>query len=219
MNITPAVLPHSFEEITEKLSRVEGLTTHIQIDLCDGVFGRERTWLPQGNETLPSGFTYEFDIMLNDWNLYTMHALTLGAKSIVAHVDTFSDSDLESLVAMIAPHSAGLGIAVSNDKSLEFHADMVRKARTLYSHVFIQVMGIRNIGEQGQPFDEETVSRVTALKAQFGDVRLQVDGGIIPQTELLVKQAGADTVVVGSDIFGSADSAGEIGRLSQVGNE
>jgi hypothetical protein len=45
MQITPAVLPHTFNEITDKLSRIEGLATRVQIDICDGVFGREKTWL------------------------------------------------------------------------------------------------------------------------------------------------------------------------------
>jgi pentose-5-phosphate-3-epimerase len=59
MRITPAVLPHTFDEITEKLSRVEGLATRVQIDICDGVFGREKTWMPAGTEILPEGFDYD----------------------------------------------------------------------------------------------------------------------------------------------------------------
>lgn len=216
MNITPAILPHSFEEIQEKLSRVENLATRVQIDLCDGVFGREKTWLPEGTETLPPGFSYEFDIMLNDWRLYTMHAITIGATCIVAHVDLFTDEDMETLVSIVAPRSVALGIAVSNDKSLELHADMIRKAKALYSNVFIQVMGIRNVGEQGQMFDEESVARVAALKQQFGDMDVQVDGGMTPETVARVANAGAETVVVGSYIFGSEDAGGSIKRLESI---
>src|SRR3989344_9301663 len=108
MNIKPAILPHSFEEIIEKLSRVEGISLLVQIDICDGVFGREKTWLPNGTETLPSGFKYEFDVMVNDWNIYIPNCLLLGATSIVAHVDLFSDEDIANLVGIIAPHSVAL---------------------------------------------------------------------------------------------------------------
>jgi ribulose-phosphate 3-epimerase len=216
MNITPAILPHSFEEITEKLSRVEGLVTKVQIDLCDGVFGREKTWLPIGNETLPSSFSYEFDIMLNDWRESVLHCLTLGATAIVAHVDMFTDEDMATLVGMVAPHNAMLGIAVSNDKGLDFHADMVRKATALYPQVYIQVMGILKIGEQGQFFEETTPERVLRLKQQFGSLQVQVDGGITPETAKLVLASGADTVVVGSYIFGGEDAGGAIERLSTI---
>ncbi|MFA5132060.1 MAG: hypothetical protein WC444_01885 [Candidatus Paceibacterota bacterium] len=218
MQITPAILPHNFEELIEKLSRVEGLVSKVQIDLCDGVFGREKTWLPEGTEVLPSSFSYEFDIMLDTWQLHTLHALSLGAKSIVAHVDMFTDEDLSTLVGMVSPHSAALGIAVSNDKGLDFHADMIRKARTLYPHVFIQVMGIVNIGEQGQSFDENTPGRVKALKQQFGDVHIQVDGGITLETGKLVRQAEADTLVVGSYIFGRDDAGASLEEINAAVN-
>lgn len=219
MNITPAILPHSFEEVQEKLSRVENIAQRVQIDLCDGVVGRERTWLPEGTETLPEGFSYEFDIMLDDWKLYTMHAITIGATRIVAHVDTFSDEAIETLISIAGPRDVEIGVAVSNDTSLEVHAEMIRKIKALHSKVFIQVMGIRNIGEQGQVFDNECVERTKALKQQFGDMSIQIDGGITPETAQLVANAGAETAVVGSYIFGGEDAGGAFSRLDAIVQE
>jgi ribulose-phosphate 3-epimerase len=217
MNVIPAVLPHSFEEIAEKLSRVEGIAQTIQIDLCDGVFGREKTWLPLGTEMLPPNFSYEFDVMLNDWRESMLHALALGATSIVAHVDMFSDEDITTLVSIVAPHACALGVSVSNDKSLEFHAEMIRKIKVLYPNIFIQVMGIKQIGEQGQVFDEEAPARIKTLKQQFGDIKVQVDGGITEVSAKLVFDAGASAVVVGSYIFGGSDAGAAIGTLSAIG--
>ncbi len=217
MTIIPAILPHSFDEIAEKLSRVEGISNKVQIDLCDGIFGREKTWLPEGTEKLPEGFVYEFDIMLDDWKLSMMHAITIGAKYIVAHVDMFTDEDIETLISIVGPRMVTLGVAVSNDKSLDFHAEMIRKIRVVYPSLFIQVMGIQKIGEQGQVFDEESVERVRALKQQFGDIMIQVDGGMMPETAAKVLTAGAETIVVGSYIFGGEDAGGAIERLSAVG--
>lgn len=214
MQVTPAILPHTFEEITEKVTRIDGLLSKIQIDLCDGVFGREKTWLPAGDEILPSGFAYEFDMMVDDWRTYIPRAVALGAKCIVAHVDFFTDEDLVGLVGMVSPQSLGLGISVSNDKSVDFHADMVRKVRDLYPHIYIQVMGIKNIGEQAQLFDETTPERVKLLKQQFGDINVQVDGGIKPDTAKLVVSSGADTVVVGSYVFGSSDVSSSLESLN-----
>lgn len=219
MQIIPAILPHNFEEIIEKCARIEGLVTDVQIDVCDGVFGREKTWIPTGMEVMPGGFSYEFDLMIDDWKLFTLHSLTLGAKSIVSHVDMFVDGDIETLVSMVAPHSARLGITVSNDKSLDFHADMIRQARALYPHVFIQVMGIENIGEQSQPFDEEIPNRIKALKQQFGDVVIQVDGGMTLETAKLVKDAGAENIVVGSYIFGRDDAGSSLEELNRAVSE
>jgi ribulose-phosphate 3-epimerase len=216
MNVVPAILPHNFEDITTGLSRLEGLTHLVQIDLCDGVFGREKTWLPFGNEKLPSEFSYEFDIMLNDWRKYVPHCVNIGAKRIVAHADMFDGDDMKDLVEMIKEHSIALGISVSNDKNVDFHADMIRKAKELYSHVFIQVMGIKKIGEQGQFFDDNAVERIMALKQIFGDTDVQVDGGLKPETVKKVVEVGAETVVVGSFIFGHEDVGDALEELNRV---
>jgi ribulose-phosphate 3-epimerase len=217
MNIVPAILPHTFSEITDKLCRVENLASLVQIDVCDGIFGREKTWLPEGTEVLPAEFSYEFDIMLNDWKLYTMHAITIGAIRLVMHVDLFTDEDIATLISIAGPRDVAIGIAVSNDKSLDFHAEMIRKIRAQYPNIFIQVMGIQNIGEQAQIFDENAVMRVTTLKQQFGDIVIQVDGGMTPETASKVLHAGAETIIVGSYIFGGEDAGGAIERLCALG--
>lgn len=216
MNIKPAILPHSFEEIQEKLSRLEGISARIQIDLCDGVFGREKTWMPDGTESMPSGFSYEFDLMLNDWGVATMNCIKLGAKSIVVHMDSFTDEDIKTLVGFVGPHGVAIGIAVLNDKSVDFHAEMIRKTQALYQNIFIQVVGIKTIGEQGLPFDEEATERVKLLKQQFGGIELQVDGSMKPETGKLVKSAGASTLVVGTYIFGSSDAMHAYQEMSDL---
>lgn len=219
MNITAAILPHSFEEIVEKTSCLEGLISRVQIDLCDGVFGREKTWLPTGTETLPSGFTYEFDVMLNDWKLPMAYALTMGATSLVAHVDFFTDEDISALLEMLQLRNIPLGISVSNDKVPEFHAEMIRKIRALYPNVYIQVMGIKKIGEQGQFFDESAIERIQYLKQQFGDLLMQVDGGMKPENVQKVVNAGAETVVVGSFLFSTEGAGVAISRLESAVTE
>lgn len=219
MQIIPAILPHSFEEISEKTLRIEDVTTFIQIDLCDGVFGREMTWLPEEGDTMPTGFTYEFDIMLNDWKTYVTRCVLLGAKKIVVHVDNFVDSDMEELTSMLNDTGISLGISVSNDKTIETHASMIRLAKSLYQDVYIQVMGIKKIGEQGQFFDEEALNRIIELEKIFGDTFIQVDGGINVETAKLVINKGADAVVVGSYIFGHENVSTAYQQLACIERE
>jgi ribulose-phosphate 3-epimerase len=206
MNIIPAILPENFEQVVDKLFRIEGLTKRVQIDVCDGVFGLERTWIPKGTEELPHGFQYEFDMMVVDWKNYIPKVIALGATRIVAHVDSFSDKDILSLLDCVEPERLMLGVAVSNTTSLEVHIDMIQKIYAQYPHVFIQVMGIRKIGAQGQVFDKEVVGRIRTLKKLFSYLSIQVDGSMNEDTVLKVEEAGADTVIVGSYIFGGARS-------------
>ncbi len=123
---------------------------------------------------------------------------------------------MDILIEMIQAHSIDLGIAVSNDTSIEFHADMFRQAKERYEHVYIQVMGIEKIGEQGQFFDDRTTERIRALKKMFGDTCIQVDGAMKPDTVTQVADAGAIAVVVGSYIFGRNNPSASYSELLSI---
>ena len=66
-----------------------------------------------------------------------------------------------------------------------------------------------NPGFGGQKFIASTLSKITQVRALIDasefNIRLEVDGGIKVDNIAAVKQAGADTFVAGSAIFGAAD--------------
>lgn len=202
MIITPAILPVSFSELNTKLFMLEGVCERVQIDLCDGVFGLEKTWLPyRDDEYLPTGFAYEFDLMVREWRIFLPRVIALGATRVIVHIDDFSDDDLTELVEMVRPHLLSLGLCVSNDKNVPQFAARVRKTDLVYSKIFIQVMGITRIGAQGQPFDLGVPKRVEYLKEMCRNIEIQVDGSMNPETMLIVKNRGASCAVVGSYLF------------------
>lgn len=201
MIITPAILPKNFEELTHKLFMLEGLTDVVQIDLCDGVFGLEKTWLPYREKELLEGFSYEFDLMVKDWRKFLPRVIALGAKRIILHIDEFSDDDLKEALEIIRPHLIYLGLCVSNDKNVPAFASRVHAVSAEYSKVFIQVMGIKYIGAQGQPFDDGVPRRVEYLKDACKHVEIQVDGSMNPETILKVRNRGATCAVIGSYLF------------------
>ncbi|BDF69875.1 hypothetical protein CE91St41_08560 [Oscillospiraceae bacterium] len=72
-------------------------------------------------------------------------------------------------------------------------------------------------GFGGQAFMDQqlqTISEVRALINRYHPAcRLEVDGGINPQTAKQVIAAGADTLVAGSAVYGAADPAAAIAAL------
>lgn len=216
MQITPAILPKDFDEIIDKLTTLEYLVPRVQIDLCDGEFGLLKTWLPEGGEELPSDYEYEFDIMVNDWRPYVMRAIDMGASRIVAHVDNFSEADGVELVEMLEHTGTALGVSVSNNFPLEDHINFIKFFEERYDNVFVQVMGIRDIGAQGQPFDESVVGRIEEIKEWCPNLYVQVDGAMNNETAEKVKEAGADTVISGSYIFGGDDIAEAIETIENI---
>ena len=63
--------------------------------------------------------------------------------------------------------------------------------------VGVQVMGIENIGFQGQEFAPETLEMVKKIKAEFPDLKVLFDGGISEENLVDIKSAGVDVFCIG----------------------
>lgn len=211
MNIIPAIFPKDFEDKVEKLSHIVGLAKIIQVDVCDGEFGKVASWMPRGTELLSPMFSYEFDVMVTDWRTYIPRLISMGADRIVAHVDTFNEQDLLDLLTIAKKHKIMLGLTTSNDVAIDHLLEIVHfieksdlsfiesnttLIKTNPLNIFVQVMSVAESGLADQVFDERALNRIRILRKFFPTIRIQVDGGIDMITAQKVKQAGADTLVV-----------------------
>jgi ribulose-phosphate 3-epimerase len=77
-----------------------------------------------------------------------------------------------------------------------------------------------NPGFGGQAFIESSVQKLAAARALIDAsgraVRLEIDGGIKADNIRRVADAGADTFVAGSAIFGSGNYAATIGAMREA---
>ena len=78
--------------------------------------------------------------------------------------------------------------------------DFLKEMKGYQEKLSVQVMGIENIGEQGQNFDERCIEIVKSLRENFNkeELSIQIDGAMIPDHVRAVVDAGADAVIVGS---------------------
>ncbi|MEN9880856.1 MAG: hypothetical protein RLZZ308_39 [Candidatus Parcubacteria bacterium] len=203
MVIVPAILVSNNEQLHDALFSIEGASSRVQIDLCDGIMGLEKTWLPYKETHLPHGFQYEFDLMVKDWKKYLPRVIALGATRVVVHIDSFTEGDVEDLLSMVQHTQISLGLAVSNSVSIDRFISDVAYIAEHHRKTFVQVMGIRRVGAQGQPFDATSIDRVMHIRFALRSIPIQVDGAMNPETLTKVRRAGADTAVIGSYIFGS----------------
>jgi ribulose-phosphate 3-epimerase len=69
-------------------------------------------------------------------------------------------------------------------------------------------------GFGGQEFIPAMAEKVRQVREMVGPaIRIEVDGGISPQTAPLVVACGADTLVAGSAIFGQQDRLAAVAEL------
>lgn len=215
MEIIPAILPKNFKEIEEKAELIVGFTPLVQVDICDGKYVPSTTWpywKPDENfeailreeRGMPEWekINYEFDLMIENPTVDDARKwLSAGAERIILHHESSKDliPVLDVLNGLVE-----IGIAVDQITKIEELKKYESKIQ------FIQVMGIRKAGFQGQKFEADTLNKIKEIKTLFPNLKVQVDGGVTLETAPLLKHAGVDRLVAGSAIFGRDNPQEEI---------
>lgn len=214
--IIPAILPKDFDELEEKLELIRGFADEVQIDICDGAFVPSKTWpyahipddrfeaIVSQEEGLPfwEEFDFEFDMMVKNPLQKIADFISLGGKRLIVHLDSANDEEIEDILKEYANEDVrdfdveiGFGISAQTDmnRALEFAGRAT----------FVQCMGIRKIGFQGQEFDESVIDRINLLRHKFPKLIISVDGGVNEENIPDLVAAGADRLVIGSAIWES----------------
>ena len=74
-------------------------------------------------------------------------------------------------------------------------------------------------GFGGQAFMPEVLDKVRALRERGFDGRIEMDGGIGPETIVPCAEAGTDVFVAGTAVFGAADLRQRVADLRGLADE
>lgn len=205
MQIIPAILPKEYMELVDKFDTLKDYSSLIQIDFCDGVVGVEKTYIPKVSDPLSVFNLHQVqcDLMVKDWQgLLPVLSKVFPLHSVIIHLSSSEDVVfLKSAAEWTLDEGIGLGISITNDMKTEILFAAYDVVKVINPHVFIQMMGIRTIGRQGEPYDEEVEFKIKEIRKVYPEVYIQVDGSMSPKYAQKIKDAGADAAVVGSYLF------------------
>lgn len=228
MEIIPAILPKSYEELESGIETASGSVPVIQIDVCDGGYVPNRTWpylkgpgvedmifndIVAQEKAFPhwEELDFEFDLMVKDAYEKIPDFISAGASRIIVHKGSVTDDELSRIVAEYGKHSEELGpfdielgIALMPQDSVDSIAHIVD---TIH---FVQVMGVEKIGFQGQSVSPYAVELVRNLRTTYPNLVITVDGGVNLETARDFLNAGVNRLVVGSALFGNDDFLGTL---------
>jgi ribulose-phosphate 3-epimerase len=194
--VVPAVIPTTKEHLLEQVERL-AFSPELHIDVVDGKFTPEAAWpcIPAGDPPALKDqldtFTLEVDLLIENPLPAAVDWITAGADMLVFHLETI---DLENFKNFVTFTHITISIAFHGDTPLATLLEYAEHADA------VQLMGIKEIGAQGQPFDETILETIAQVKAAFPDKPITVDGSINSDTIERVVAAGADRVIVGSAI-------------------
>ena len=213
--IIPAIIPQSLRDLRLQLEKLH-FAPVIQIDVVDGRFVSATSWpykgeVPHFDLTEPiTGREVGVDLMVSDPLTAAEQWLAVGATRLVVHVESLTDGVWPKIVSLKDTYTFELALAANNDTPL---TPIIDRIQTID---YVQLMGITQVGSQGQAFDDRVLKRITDIVTQFPDLPVSIDGSVNFNTIERLHEAGAKRFVVGSAILRAEDPEFAYQRLQQL---
>ena len=149
-------------------------------------------------------------LMIVEPGRYVEQFCDAGADLVTVHVESDTEEKLHDAIARIHAKGKRAGVVLKPRTPAEAVLPFLQEVD------LVLVMTVEP-GFGGQKFMADQLPKIAAIRRYIDqynpDCRLEVDGGVDPVTARQVVQAGADTLVAGSAIYGAADVEGAIRAL------
>ncbi len=211
IRIAPSLLAADFARLRDEVSAIEAAGADwLHLDVMDGHFVPNISFGPLVLAALRKHTRLPFDVhlMISPVDPYIAAFAEAGADHISLHPE--AGPHLHRSLQLIRGLGKSAGVVLNPATPVEtigWALDLVD---------IILVMSV-NPGFGGQKFLPSQLPKIAALRGMIDasgrPIALAVDGGVTPATAPAVIEAGADTLIAGSAVFGAPDYATAIAAL------
>jgi len=207
--INPSILAADFANLEREVGRISTADL-VHVDVMDNHFVPNLTFGLQMVERLQevSPIPLDVHLMIDDPDRWAPAYAEAGAFSVTFHAEAAGEP--VTLARRLREIGARAGIALKPGTDAAPYLDLLPE----FDQVLVMTV---EPGFGGQSFIPETIPKLArladAVKDAGLDIWLQVDGGITEETIGIAAEAGADTFVAGSAVFGGDVPADRIASL------
>ncbi|MDR2884443.1 MAG: ribulose-phosphate 3-epimerase [Deferribacteraceae bacterium] len=209
--ISPSLLSADFMRLAEEIEAIEEAGADmLHLDIMDGHFVPNITFGAMIVKQIHKITRLPLDVhlMIEKPERYIPHFADAGADIITVHAE--ATVHLHRLLGDIRERGAKAGVSLNPSTSLS----TIEEVTSMLDLVLVMTV---NPGFGGQTFIREGVDKVARLKLLLESMGnsplIEIDGGVNAETAPLLWEAGADILVAGSYVFGSADYATAINSI------
>ncbi len=186
------------------------------VDVMDNHFVPNLTFGPQMVERIKATSPIPLDVhlMIADQDRWAPGYAELGAESVTIHIEATTDP----VAVASAIHDVGSRVGIALKPGTPFSE--IEEIAQLFDQILVMTV---EPGFGGQKFladQMQKVREVAAFRAKTGtEFWIQVDGGVDALTIELAAEAGADTFVAGSAVYGTDNPSMAIENLRRIARE
>ncbi len=208
IQVIPTIIAKDFQELQEKIKKVEGYVKWVQLDVMDGRFVKNSTWNePADLKNLETNLNLEAHLMIQSPEENIDDWIASGLERIIIHFE--STNQAKEIIERIKKAGLAVGLAINPETSTEVVDDFIKQLD------LVLVMTVQP-GRGGQKFLEETLVKIKDLRDKYKNVNIEVDGGINLDTAKKAVEAGANILASGSAVFKSKDINQTIQNLKKI---
>jgi ribulose-phosphate 3-epimerase len=211
IEIAPSILSADFARLADEIAVIESAGVSIvHLDVMDGHFVPNITIGPPVIAKLRkySNLVFDSHLMISEPDMYAERFVEAGANHVTFHVEAAKKPI--KVIDRLHKLGATAGLCLNPETPVEKIADFALLCD------MILVMTVHP-GFGAQKFLPEAAKKIIRVREIVGpNIRVEVDGGIDPQTTPMVVSYGADTLVAGNAIFSKADRVAAINAIRQA---
>lgn len=211
LEIIPGILEKEWSAIEQKLQIVKSFAKTVHIDLIDGKFAQNSTFMdPKPFTPFAKEMTLELHMMVENPQQYLKLFADAGFTRFLGHVEKMSDQ-----VAFVAEAQLYGEVGLVIDGPTEISAIQVP-----YEDLDVLFCMTIKAGQSGQAFEDKHLEKVREIRKKLDEKSLlrviEVDGGINYKTIVKAKEAGVIRFVTTSFLFNSENPEVQYKNLQKL---